>query len=653
MRSRLKKIIALALILAAALSVTPAPAKAAVGYTAPYTTIRVGIFTLNDDGSVNQKVFPSANLENAVGYGYELGYYDANRDFVSLGVFITDTNQITMMMDRNMVYNSGSNSYSEGTDGNIVVGAIHLRLDGSYGTYYEAKAVADRYQNSFVRYDNGTFRVLVGQYTSTPAASAAASSLGAPCQVDSGSAYTVTVVRSRSNQILFEFDCGTAFSLGVRPISTDGSKTQTYFKNNTYYGGFSYLRNTGGSLSVVNYVDVEDYVRGVVPWEMSPSWPLEALKAQAITARTYIMSNINKHRVSGFDVCNTTDCQAYHGTSRSSANTEAAVEETKSQYLVYNGALCQTNYYSSNGGASENSENVWTEALPYQRGVRDPYEKNVAGTVSNYYWTKTYTPATLGARLREVGFGTCSDVVHIDMTFTEMGNVFSITFTDRNGRSFTASKNKARTVPSARSLRYTVNGLGPAEAGQVYVNGGEPLDNGLNGAFVVGSGGIYQLPSADVYAVTGSGNVEKVDTSNVTKKGGVGVNSSGQFVFSGSGWGHNVGMSQWGAYSMALYYNMTCEEILTFYYTGTTIATSPRQEQQYIPAPQPPLYEPPTDPAQTGDPGYAGDLPASGDGTEDPGSPGDTPVSGDGTGDPGEGEDGGTTGDPAMGSPSF
>ncbi len=579
MRAKLKIAVAAALTLALALTFAPTRADASPAYTAPYTTVRVGIFTFYDDGSVKDRSFPSANLQNVngLGYGYEIGYFDADRNFVSLGATVTDTDQVTAIMDRNMVYNPGSNSYSEGV-GSVTVGCAHLLLDGSYSDYASAKAVADQYSSGFVRYQNGEFLVLVGNYTSAYAAEEASWNIPEHCVVDTGTGYTVALVQTGTNRILFEFDCGTSRNLALRPLGPENGKAQTWHRGYMYYGAFAFLRNTGGNITTVNYVDVEDYVKGVVCYEMSPSWPIEALKAQAITARTYLMANISKHRASGFDVCNTIDCQAYHGTNGADANSDRAVDETRSQYLVYDGELCVTFYAASNGGASENSENVWSEKYEYLRGIEDPYEKDIANTVGNYYWTRTYSPSALGAALRKWGYNS-SDVVHIDMTFTEVGNVLSITFTDVYGVRNTVRKERARIVLGFNSQRYTVNGLGPAADHNYFVNEGAALPDGLEGAFAAGGdGGLMELPSDGVYAISGKGEVGLVQAGDVTIEGGVGVNSSGYFVFAGSGDGHNVGMSQWGAYSMAKYHDKTCMDILTFYYSGTEVVTSPRPD---------------------------------------------------------------------------
>ena len=83
-----------------------------------------------------------------------------------------------------------------------------------------------------------------------------------------------------------------------------------------------------------NDVPLEDYIKGVVPYEMSPSWHKEALKAQAVCARSYADGQKERHKNNGFDVCSTTHCQVYHGIGRATANSNAAVEETRGQYLL-------------------------------------------------------------------------------------------------------------------------------------------------------------------------------------------------------------------------------------------------------------------------------------------------------------------------------
>jgi len=565
MKERFLRKLALTVCAALAAAVL-APAPRARAFGAPADTVKIGLY----NNSTGAATYVSANLQNVTGCGsgYDFGYFDSGRNFVSLGAG-TDMDRITVMVDRNMTYSASDNAYAEGTGGSAEVGCFHLQLGGSYGDYASAQAAAAAVtvMTTFVKYSDGAFYACVGSFTSSADADKAASFAGiTDYTVTSGTSYTVTVVETGTATILFEFDSGASRSLAVMPRAS-GVKAQTWFKYYRYYGAFSYVRPSGGDITVVNYVNLEDYVKGVIPYEMSASWPVEALKAQAVSARNFVVANLNKHSSRGFDVCNTDDCQVYRGTGSASANSDSAVEGTTGQYLTYQGALCETYYFSSDGGATENSENVWSAALPYTRGIPDPYEAKIAGSVSDYHWTVTYTGAQLAAKLQARGYS-CGTITAFEVTeFTQMGNVLKIRFTDENGKTFTFSKERTRTLLGFNSQRYTVSGGGSASGADIYANGSSAsLGSTLSGLFAIGSGGTSALGGGSVYAITGSGSVVAV--------GGSSQAGSDSFTISGAGRGHNVGMSQWGAYSMAKYYNMSYDEILSFYYTGAEVTAS-------------------------------------------------------------------------------
>ena len=128
---------------------------------------------------------------------------------------------------------------------------------------------------------------------------------------------------------------------------------------------------------------------GVVPKEIEPYSHPEALKAQAVAARTYTIKNLSKHGTYGFQLCPTTDCQVYGGYSCESAASNAAVNATKGLVVTYNGSPASVYYFSSSGGFTENVRNVWGNlTYPYLTSVEDKYEK---GDSYNYSWTKTFT----------------------------------------------------------------------------------------------------------------------------------------------------------------------------------------------------------------------------------------------------------------------
>ncbi len=140
----------------------------------------------------------------------------------------------------------------------------------------------------------------------------------------------------------------------------------------TYHGELEIRINDKGNLVVVNVIPAEDYLHGVLPGEMSASFPLEALKAQAIAARTFFLYNFDKvHKNDPFDVCADVHCQVYVGSS-SDKKIARAIEETRGLVLMHNDELCTTPFSAVCGGHTEHSNNVWSdESIPYLQGVFD------------------------------------------------------------------------------------------------------------------------------------------------------------------------------------------------------------------------------------------------------------------------------------------
>lgn len=322
-------------------------------------------------------------------------------------------------------------------------------------------------------------------------------------RITSGTAIGVYI--TGTDTLLYEHkDTSAANMLAVMPLSSSGEAV-TWFAGYKYYGGFEYAALGGEGITVINVVNIEKYVMGVCGSEMSDSWPLEALKAQAVCARTYaqkLIKNSTYYTRCGFDLTNDTYCQAYSGCSRVGLNIEAAVLATANQYITYNGAYIDALYFSSDGGATESNVNVnGNDYHPYLKGKPDPYEA-LSNDINPYSkWTRELTPAVLGGK---VGL---KDVKTVVPTLSETGNVIKLVLTASDGSTATLERDACRTVLGMFSLRYTIS-----------------------------------------------------------------ITDKGNFLFTGSGWGHSLGLSQYGAYSMARYYELTYKDILGFYYTGVGLS---------------------------------------------------------------------------------
>lgn len=430
----------------------------------------------------------AVHLQIKTGSGFAFGYYDEEAGRVFRAVGSTAENSVAVVADTNV------------TVGSSTFGAYHIELDDTYTDFEAAQAAAAAHGGYPVFY-NGTYRVRIGSFETADAASA--SSAAASGSVVSGGSRGVLVVKAGTDEILFGFDCGSTKSLTLAPQNSSGAaitqvaecKYRSTDRSCTYYGDFQFTRfdtQQPQKLTLVNFVDLESYVKGVVPYEMSSGWPLEALKAQAVCARTYAASHMNGVPAYGFDITATTTSQVYLGTIDASANSDRAVDETAGKFVRYQGKLCETFFFAADGGATENSENVWVAEVPYLRGVIDPYEKDI-----DFYCKSWGTSVSRDA------------VGDISVTYTPIGNVMTVTV---GGKTY--SKDNVRTfLTKICGLRYNSRHF----------------------------------------------TVEYDAASNV-------------YNVVGGGYGHNCGMSQWGAKAMAEVHGKTYEEIISFYYTGAYVS---------------------------------------------------------------------------------
>lgn len=166
------------------------------------------------------------------------------------------------------------------------------------------------------------------------------------------------------------------------------------------YRGLLELRRTpSGRLTIINEVDLEEYLYGVLKMEVDPQWPADALKAQAVAARTLALQSMNRFATEGYDVRATTDTQVYGGISAEDPHTTAAVEDTRGEIMTYQGTPIFAAYHSDSGGYTENSEFVWGGRYPYLQAVPDPYSTGAP----NHEWIVRMDLPAFEERLRKAG----------------------------------------------------------------------------------------------------------------------------------------------------------------------------------------------------------------------------------------------------------
>ena len=183
---------------------------------------------------------------------------------------------------------------------------------------------------------------------------------------------------------------GTSFRLA--PQRSDG----IFQLGSKHYRGSLLLRVHDGTFDVIEHLSIDEYINGVLAEEMPASWPLEALKAQAVAARTYAFRSRERHRSSGYDVCTTTHCQVYGGVDAETSATRTAVSATAGQVLTYAGDVAETLFHSDSGGMTESRDELWGDGVPYLV----PVKEDVQGTSP---WQVTFLEADFLKKLTAAG----------------------------------------------------------------------------------------------------------------------------------------------------------------------------------------------------------------------------------------------------------
>lgn len=172
-----------------------------------------------------------------------------------------------------------------------------------------------------------------------------------------------------------------------------------FVKGNRYRGAMKIIPARWNSgLTVINILPMESYLRGVVPREIIPSWKSDAIKAQAVAARTYAIFHKNGYRSAGYDVTDDTRSQMYGGYSSETKSTDKAIKETAGEIITYNGSPIDAVFSANAGGYTENSENVWGSKVYYLRAVPE-----VSYSVIDEPWIKDMTIEKFTQNLNQRG----------------------------------------------------------------------------------------------------------------------------------------------------------------------------------------------------------------------------------------------------------
>ena len=235
------------------------------------------------------------------------------------------------------------------------------------------------------------------------------------------------------------------------------AKLISTYDNKSYRGALRLVPRKN-RLDVINRVTVEEYLQGVVPEEMPPEWNAEAVKAQAVAARTYALHQRKRHGKEGFDVCATTHCQQYGGVAAERTAANQAVKATAGEVLQSHGALVDALFHTDSGGMTENSEDVWGSRIDCLRAAKEL-------RMETYPWEKNVTAQQLGELLAKRGKN-IGEIKKIELSpirigkagkdRTISGRVKSVTFVGKHGRA-SMTGNDLRSMLGLKSTLFSMS----------------------------------------------------------------------------------------------------------------------------------------------------------------------------------------------------
>lgn len=273
--------------------------------------------------------------------------------------------------------------------------------------------------------------------------------------------------------------------------------------NDMTVGGILHIALYHDKLRLINELDIEEYLKGVVPIEISTKWHPEALKVQAIIARTYALYQRQVNLGKEYDVQATTADQVYGGRDKENPLANQAIAESRGLVLTFGGQLILSAYHSTSAGPTENASEVWGMDLPYLKGVSCPFDQN-----SPYYqWSKSIPMEAVQKTFSTAGYsiGTIASIT--PFRWTEAGRISQIRLIHSQGE----------LILKAEDLRRIL--------------------------------GYTELPSTHF-------RIEKIGR---------------EIRIQGNGYGHGVGLCQWGAKEMAEM-GYRYDRILKYYYPGVLVA---------------------------------------------------------------------------------
>ena len=386
------------------------------------------------------------------------------------------------------------------------------------------------------------------------------------------------------------------------PVTLSSSAPLLFGK--TRFRGNIRIAGTADGLSVINVVDSEAYLRGVLKMEANPAWPTEALKAQAIVSRTYALRRISGSNGREYDVSDSTESQVYRGVNAEDPRCDAAIRSTHGMVLSYGGSIAFTPFHSDSGGNTADIRDVWGGSYPYLSGSKEP----VSYASPNSDWERRLSASEIESILLRLkkSVGRVSNISV--QTSDRAGRAVQLLVSGSNGRASVKAHDFRMAAGSSviKSTMFSVTASGapsiasaaPAPKSRPQEIVGNTQTSGKNRSIPLSTTPMSFREEQALMTLTEQGAfsteelldmlkrpetrkgylIEAINRSKGSNRPRVtpptepysGSGGGQSFLFTGKGWGHGVGMSQWGAKSLAEA-GWSHKKILQHYFPGTEL----------------------------------------------------------------------------------
>lgn len=313
-----------------------------------------------------------------------------------------------------------------------------------------------------------------------------------------GRNFNATVTSSKEEILLGNIKCRTS-KLFIKPANPDA----VVIDGRRFRGSFQFIKKENSRLLVINFIEIEDYIKGILYHEVSHYWPMEALKAQAIVCRSYALYQMQQNKLKDFDVTCDIYSQVYGGLTSERYRTNKAVRDTKGEILTFEGKVLPAYFHATCAGRTEDASLLWNINL---------------------------------APLKGVTCGFCKESPHFNWHY--------VLTLDEIRDKLNSSGNKIKKITG------------------ILILGRDPSSRVTDLKILTDSGELI-LPAKDFRNIISPNIIRSTNFSLSIVKEDV--------VFEGVGWGHGVGLCQWGAYFMAKS-GKTHQKILEYYYPATRIS---------------------------------------------------------------------------------